>query len=79
MIVDLSSPAGHSVNDGIDGELSSLSYTSVDDVMRRVLEFGQGALMAKADIKHAYRNVAVHPDDRELLGMHWQGELLVDT
>ncbi len=35
--------------------------------------------MAKADIKHAYRNIAVHPEDRELLGMHWQGELLVDT
>ena len=79
LIVDLSSPAGLSVNDGIDRELSSLSYISVDDVMRRVLELGRGALMAKADIKQAYRNIAVHPDDRELLGMHWQGELLVDT
>ncbi len=57
LIVDLSSPAGHSINDGIDGGLSSLSYTSVDDVMRRVLELGWGALMAKADIKQAEQGV----------------------
>ena len=34
--------------------------------------------MAKADIKQAYRNMLVHPDDRDLLGMQWQGQLLVD-
>ena len=78
LIVDLSSPAGGSVNDGISPELSSLSYISVDEVMRRVLELGRGALMAKADIKQAYRNMPVHPDDRDLLGMQWQGQLLVD-
>ncbi len=49
LIVDLSSPAG--VNDGISAELSSLSYTLVDEVMRKVLELGRGARMAKADIK----------------------------
>ncbi len=78
LIVDLSAPAEASVNDGISSELSSLSYTSVDVVMRRVLEIGRGALMAKADVKQAYRNMPVHPDDRGLLGMQWQGELLVD-
>ena len=46
--------------------------------MRRVLELGKGAQMAKADIRQAYRNVPVHPDDRGLLGMQWQGQLLVD-
>ena len=30
LIVDLSSPEGASVNDGVDKELFSLSYTSVD-------------------------------------------------
>ncbi len=78
LIVDLSSPRGGSVNDGISAELSSLSYTSVDEVMRRVLELGMGALMAKADIKQAYRNIPVHPEDRGLLGMQWKGQLLVD-
>ena len=45
------------MNDGISTELSSLSYTSVDEVMRRVLELGKGAQMAKADIRQAYRNI----------------------
>ena len=51
-----------------------------DKVMRRVLELGRGGggLMAKADIKQAYRNMPVHPEDRDLLGMQWQGQLLVD-
>ena len=31
-----------------------------------------------SDVKQAYRNMPVHPDDRGLLGMQWQGELLVD-
>ena len=78
LIVDLSSPDGHSVNDGIDKELCGLSYVSVDDVVECILSTGTGALMAKVDIKQAYRNVPVHPDDRCLLGMVWRDEILVD-
>ena len=78
LIVDLSSPDGHSVNDGISRELSSLSYMSVDDVMAEVVRRGKGTLMAKMDIKQAYRNIPVHPVDRVLLGMHWQGRVFVD-
>ena len=78
LIVNLSAPEGHSVNDGIDRELSSVAYTSVDDVIRRVLELGEGTLIAKADVKAAYRNIPVHPRDRWLLGMKWEGETFVD-
>ena len=78
LIVDLSAPEAHSVNDGIDRELSSVSYTSVEDVVRRVLELGEGARLAKADVRAAYRNVPVHPRDRWLLGMRWEGETFVD-
>ena len=35
LILDLSSPSGHSVNDGIAKELASLSYVSVDEVVLR--------------------------------------------
>ena len=31
------------------------------------------------DVKSAYRNVPVHPDDRHLLGMRWRNEVYVDT
>ena len=34
--------------------------------------------MAKADIKQAYRIVPVHPDDRHLLGVQWEGQVWVD-
>ncbi len=54
LIVDLSAPEAHSVNDGIDRELSSVSYTSVEDVVRTVLELGEGARLAKADVRAAY-------------------------
>ncbi len=78
LILDLSSPTGHSVNDGIDKDHCSLSYVSVDHVVGCLLSLAPGALMAKVDIKEAYRNIPVHPQDRFLLGMKWQGEILVD-
>lgn len=42
LIIDLSVPQGQSVNDGIDKELASLTYVSVDEVVARVLEHGKG-------------------------------------
>jgi len=78
LIVNLSAPEGHSVNDGICKELSSVAYTSVDAVASRIVEQGRGALLAKADVKAAYRNVPVHPRDRWLLGMEWEGVTYVD-
>ena len=35
--------------------------------------------MAKFDLKSAYQQVPVHPDDHWLLGMEWRGQLFVDT
>ena len=32
--------------------------------MRKITESGRGTQLAKVDIKHAYHNVPVHPDDR---------------
>ena len=79
LILDLSSPHGNSVNDGIAKELCSLSYVSVDDIATRVLKLGRGALVAKFDLKAAYRHILVHPDDRRLLGMEWKGGLYLDA
>ena len=79
LIVDLSAPEGHSINDGISKELASLSYVSVDDVVACALKEGKGALLAKMDVKQAYRNIPVHPSDRACLGMSWEGMVYVDT
>ena len=78
LIIDLSSPEQSSVNDGISNELSSLSYLSVDDLIAEVVRRGRGTLVAKMDIKKAYRNVPVHPVDRLFLGMQWRGRVYVD-
>ena len=41
--MDLSSPEGFSVNDGIREELCTLTHVSVDDAARAVVEKGRGA------------------------------------
>ena len=79
LILDLSFPEGGSVNDGITKKLCSLSHMSVDEVAARVVQLGKGALMAKFDLKAAYMNVPVHPDDQWLLGMVWEDQLFVDA
>ena len=71
LILDLSSPAGHSVNDGILGEDYSLQYMKVDDIIAGIMRPGRGSLMAKFDVQNAYRIVPVHTEDRQLLGMKW--------
>ena len=78
LIVDLSSPEGTSVNDGVDKEMSSLSYTSVDTIASKVAALGRGAMLAKMDIKEAYRIIPIHPDDRYLLGMRWEDDVFID-
>ena len=78
LIVDLSSPQGASVNDGISSKWASLAYVSVDQIMDTVLQLGQGSQLAKSDMKNAFRIIPVHPDDRHLLGMQWSGRIYVD-
>lgn len=79
LIVDLSDPEGSSVNDGIEREICTLHYTSVEEAMARVCARGRGTNLAKFDIESAFRIIPVHPDDRKLLGMEWKGKLFVDT
>ena len=78
LIVDLSSPEDSSVNDGITKADCSLSYIKVDDVAEAAAKLGKGTLLAKMDVKSAYRIVPVHPLDRPLLGMSWKGCTYVD-
>ena len=78
LITDLSFPPDNSVNDAIDPTLCSLAYISVDQVAMAALQLGKGCLLAKADIKAAYRLVPVHPLDRTWLGMQWNSQLYID-
>ena len=77
LIVDLSSPKGESVNDGISSTLCSLTYASIDDAVGLLRTLGAGVLMAKLDLKDAYRMVPVHPHDRSLL-VQWKEGIFID-
>ena len=59
------------MTDGIDPELCSLQYISVEKVARVAQRLGRGMLLAKVDVQAAYRLVPIHPDDRPLLGVKW--------
>ena len=74
----LSFPRGASVNDGIEPDVCSVHYTSVDAACRRVVALGRGTILAKFDVQGAFRTVPVHPEDRWLLGMKWYDEVNVD-
>ena len=78
LIVDLSSPKGFSINDGISPELSSVSYVSLDHLASLVTSVGRGAFLVKADIKEAYRMVPIHPNDQHLLGIWWEDSVYID-
>ncbi len=78
LILDLSFPDEASVNSGISKELATLGVVSVDEIVEAVLSLGKGALLTKIDVKSAFRLIPVHPDDRHLLGMRWQGALYID-
>ena len=79
MIMHLSAPAGRSVNDGIHTEEFSLHYSSVDDAVAILLHLGKGALMAKINLRSAFRMIPVHYSDWDLLGIHWWGQYYMDT
>ena len=58
LIMNLSSPQGHSVNDEIDSESWHLQYINMDDIIKMVSKFGPGALLDKFDTEYVYRNIA---------------------
>ena len=65
----------HQRADGVSSDMSSLEYVTMDAVADVILGFG----LDKVDIRSAYRMVSVHPEDRWLLGMQWNGQLFVVT
>ncbi len=75
LITDVSHPPGQSINDGINPDLCSLSYTTVDTVAWKIAATGAGSLLAKINIESAYRLIPVHRDDRPLQAVSWEGQI----
>ena len=76
LIVDLSHPSSGSINSRIPKSLCSLKYIIVDSAINHINQMGQGTLLAKIDIKSAFRLLPVHPADCHLLSMK---QIFIDT
>ena len=74
LILDLSFPFGQRVNDGINKDDFILTYSKESDASSLIINAGRVALMGKVDIKSSNLIIPVHPSDRQLLGMFWQGD-----
>ena len=71
LIHDLSFPLGDSINSHISREFTSVVYETLDQVIEMVRTLGPGCLIAKADIRDAFRLLPVRPADYPLLGISW--------
>ena len=78
LIHHLSYPHGGSVNDFIDPALTSVQYTSFDEAVHMIQDFGKGCMLGKSDIKSAFRLLPVDPMDFELLGFKFEDHYYVD-
>lgn len=83
IILDLSFPPQQSVNDGINIQShfgKNITYTlpCIADLISRLKDQGEGALIWKADLTRAYRQMRADPIDTPLLGMEVNGSYFLD-
>ena len=64
-------PPGSSVNNGISDAEASISYDAFECAIRELISAGSGSLMAKLDLKDAFRHIPIHPADWHHMGSHW--------
>ena len=67
------------VNDGIPGYYSRVTYEDLDHALAIIAKIGQGAYMAKSDVKSAFYNLPINIQDYNLLGFTWQGKFYYFT
>ena len=73
LIVNLSFPSRHSINDTISLAHSPFRYVTVHQVAELI---PQGFSLAKIDLKAAFRRVPVHSTDQHYLGISWRDRTL---
>ena len=66
------------MNDGIRKDPFTVQYMKVHDIIDRIMSLGRGTLLAKFEVESAYCIIPIHPNDRYLFGMLWQGNYFVD-
>ena len=83
VIIDLSFPVGHSVNDGVTSEVYLvtpflLTLPTIDDITNKIIKLGKGSLLYKIDVSRAFRHVKIDPGDYSLLGLKLK-EYFIDS
>ena len=68
LIHDLSFPKGNSVNSHIDPQFSAVQYEVLDHCIEIIQSIGSGCLVAKADLRDAFRIIPVSPTSYRMLG-----------
>jgi hypothetical protein len=74
IILNLSSPIGFSVNEGIDEKEFPASMSSTTKWLRVLNRAGRGCRMVKVDWSDAYKHVAVRDQDLDLQWFSWLGK-----
>ena len=74
IILNLSSPKGSSVNDGIDSSDFPTVMSSTTKWLRALHRAGKRCLMTKVDWADAYKHLAVRLEDTELQYFNWLGK-----
>ncbi len=80
VIHDLSAPFNViSINSCISTRDGTVTYDTVDLAIWLIQRAGPGAILAKTDIKHAYKLIPVHPDNFPALSIWWFQHWLWDV
>ena len=73
IILNLSAPLGHAVNEGISSDDFPTTMSSTTKWLRVLYLAGKGAKMCKVDWSDAYKHVAVRLADTDLQWFQWGG------
>ena len=84
VIIDLSWPHGHSVNNGVatDRYLETeftLKFPSIDNIVQRIVDLKGDCLLFKIDLRRAFRQLKLDPRDIRHTGLAWNGKFYIDT
>ena len=78
VILNLSAPAGRSVNDGIHSYEFPTVMSSTGQWLECLNRAGRGCMMTKIDWSDAYKHIHVHRDDQDLQWFEWMGRFFVE-
>ena len=81
--MNLSYPAGQSVNDHVDkNEFDHtpfiLKFPTIDSIARGICEAGDDVVLFKVDVARAFRNLRVDPVNALKFGIKWADAFYVD-